>query len=74
MQYLQAGEDPGESNVTSLSPRGRCCVTISLGDMNKCLLTPKWGLTTDHSEDTSKVHIGESMSFTGFPYRSRGER
>lgn len=31
---------------------------------------PREGLTTDHSEDSSDVHIGELMSFTGLPYRS----
>ena len=38
-----------------------------------CLLTSEWNPTTDQSTDTTKVQLGEPMSFIGVTYRNMGE-
>lgn len=41
--------------------------------MNTYLLIPDRNLTTDHSEDTTKAQLGESMNFMKANYRRMGE-
>ena len=45
----------------------------SWGNMNTYLLIPDSDLTTDHSKDTGKAQLGESMNFMKANYRSMGE-
>ena len=50
------------------------CVTKLPGKMqHTCLLTPDRDLTRDQCTDTTKVQLGEPMSFIGVTYRSVGE-
>lgn len=50
-----------------------CPVTLFLGDINKCLLTPENELTTDQSRDTINIQLGQPVSLMGVTYRNRGD-
>ena len=52
-----------------------CCVTkLFIGRCNTHLLTPARDLLTIQSTDTTKVQLGEPMSFVGVADRSMRER
>lgn len=47
-----------------------CCVTLSLGSCDRCLLTPDREPRAEQSRDTTKVPFGGSVSYTGATHRS----